>query len=90
MTTANSNTSTNCKFEKYVVRFPLPPLDKPIMARERKYTKMGENPVRYECTKKKCKWQGKMEDKYDKRVSSYETVKVCPNCGNDEFYGLLN
>lgn len=28
MTTANSNTSTNCKFEKYVVRFPLPPQNK--------------------------------------------------------------
>ena len=59
------------------------------MAKERKYTKMGESPVRYECTKKKCKWQGTMEEKDDKQVSSIESVKVCPNCGNDEFYGLL-
>lgn len=60
------------------------------MARERKYCKMGDKPVRYECTKRKCKWQGTMDEKDEKIVSSIESVKVCPDCGNEEFYGLLN
>jgi hypothetical protein len=59
------------------------------MAKERKYCKMGDTPVRYECTKKKCKWQGTANEKGSKRVSSIESQLVCPNCGNEEFYGLL-
>jgi len=55
-----------------------------------KYTKFGEEPKRYECTKRKCKWQGLDSEREQKRTDPkylmYESV--CPNCGNNEFYGL--
>jgi hypothetical protein len=57
---------------------------------KRKYTKWGEEPVRYECTKRKCKWQGKDEEKARKPKDEYMTEHVCPKCGNNEFYGLLS
>ena len=56
---------------------------------KRKYTRMGENAVAYECTKQKCKWQGIDEDKVRKRINEYQEEHVCPNCGNSEFFGLL-
>ena len=56
---------------------------------ERKYTRFGERPERYECTNRKCKWQGTVEEKSSKWVDSIETALVCPDCGSDEFYGLL-
>lgn len=56
---------------------------------KRKYTRMGESPASYECTKRKCKWQGKDEEKATKFISNIQTELVCPNCGNAEFYGLL-
>lgn len=56
---------------------------------QRKYTRGTETPKGFECCKKKCKWQGTNSQKGLKQVSSYETQMVCPNCGNDEFYGLL-
>ncbi len=59
------------------------------MGRKRKYTKFGEKPVRYECTKRKCKWQGTIEEKKDFKRDSIVTELVCPKCGNNEFYGLL-
>lgn len=56
---------------------------------KRKYTKWGEEAKRYECTKKKCKWQGTDDEKGRKRINEYQTDYVCPKCGNNEFYGLL-
>lgn len=56
---------------------------------KRKYTRNGEEPQGYECCKKKCKWQGTDEQKGSKRISSIETELVCPKCGNNEFYGIL-
>jgi len=55
----------------------------------RKYTIAGENPTKYECIKRKCKWQGTDEDKYQKKLDDGYFEHVCPNCGNNEFYGLL-
>jgi len=61
------------------------------MAKKRKYTNFREEPVRFECTKRKCKWQGldseKEQKSTDPEYKIYESV--CPNCGNNEFYGLL-
>lgn len=59
------------------------------MGRKRKYTRMSERPVRYECTKRKCKWQGTDQEKDNIQVSSIEWHLSCPKCGNEEFYGLL-
>ena len=56
---------------------------------KRKYTVFGEKPVRYECTKQKCKWQGFDKEKGLKKINDYQTAHVCPKCGNDEFYGLI-
>ena len=56
---------------------------------KRKYTKFREEPVAYECTNRKCKWQGLDEEKERKRVSNIVTKFVCPDCGKDEFYGLV-
>jgi len=56
---------------------------------KRKYTRMDEEAVAYECTKRKCKWQG---TECEKAIRPYATgggEHVCPNCGNAEFYGLL-
>jgi hypothetical protein len=55
-----------------------------------KYVKQGEIPVRYECTKRKCKWQGTYEEKAEKKIEEGYYEKICPNCGNSEFYGLSN
>ncbi len=50
---------------------------------------MGETPVKHECTNRKCKWQGKDEGKATKRISENISELICPKCGNNEFYGLL-
>lgn len=49
-----------------------------------------ENPT-YECVKRKCKWQGKENEKEKVRTDPvYLMFKiVCPKCGHDEFYTLL-
>lgn len=60
------------------------------MAAKRKYARMGEKSERNECTNKKCKWQGKDEEKAKKRIDEYMTEDICPKCGNNEFYGLLH
>lgn len=59
---------------------------------KRKYTRFGETATQYECTKRKCKWQGTDEEKLNKRTDPVYQIftLVCPNCGNDEFYGLLS
>jgi len=58
---------------------------------KRKYTRIGENPVAYECCKKNCKWQGLHSEKYNVLTNPEygERTEVCPECGNDIFYGLL-
>ena len=57
---------------------------------KRKYARMGEKIVRYECTKQKCKWQGTDEEKVTLRnQKSGWNEHCCPKCGNNEFYGLL-
>lgn len=60
------------------------------MATKRKYTRSGEAATEYECTKRKCKWQGSDEDKEQKRTGPEYMIfeLVCPKCGNNEFYGL--
>lgn len=59
---------------------------------KRKYAKMSDpmpdNP-KYECTKRKCKWQGTYKEKADKEIEPGHSEKICPNCGNNEFYTLL-
>lgn len=60
------------------------------MPQKRKYARMGEDVERYQCTKPKCKWQGKDEDKARKQISDIQQEHVCPKCGNNEFYGLLS
>lgn len=54
-----------------------------------KYTTYGETPVKFECSKKKCKWQGTIEEQATRKTSNISKEYVCPNCGNNEFYGLI-
>lgn len=53
-----------------------------------KYTTNGETPKKYECTKRKCKWQGTDNEKSQRKMDGFYQLLTCPNCGNDEFYGL--
>lgn len=57
--------------------------------RKRKYTRGNEKPIRFECTKRTCKWQGKQSEQAQVKDADGWTDNVCPKCGNDEFYGLL-
>ena len=59
---------------------------------KRKYTRFNEKSVRYECTKRSCKWQGTDKEWVQKRTDpEYQTTEAtCPKCGNNEFYGLLS
>tara|TARA_R110000796_G_scaffold59568_4_gene137421 strand:+ start:599 stop:784 length:186 start_codon:yes stop_codon:yes gene_type:complete len=59
------------------------------MGRKRKYTRSGDVAQGYECTKTKCKWQGIEDDKARRAYTSGGHELICPNCGNPEFYGLL-
>lgn len=57
---------------------------------KRKYTKSGERPSSYKCTNKKCKWEGAEEEKSEKYLREKGWIElVCPNCGNNEFFGLI-
>ena len=56
---------------------------------KRKYTKFGEKPSSYECCNRKCKWTGTDNQKSFKQIEPGYQKLVCPNCGNEEFYGLL-
>lgn len=58
------------------------------MAR-RKYTRFGEKSQGDECTNKNCKWQGLDKDKARRKIDDSMDEHVCPRCGNNEFYGLL-
>lgn len=55
---------------------------------KRKFTKNGETPTKFQCTKRKCKWEGTEAQKGRKQDGDW-TVYVCPKCGNEEFYGIL-
>ena len=59
------------------------------MAAKRKYARMGEEVSKYECTNKKCKWQGTDEEKANKIISKIQKELCCPKCMNNEFYGLI-
>lgn len=56
---------------------------------KRKYTRSGDKAEAYECTKKSCKWQGTQSEKSQRQLESGWLEDVCPKCGNNEFYGLL-
>ncbi|QYS86328.1 hypothetical protein JJC03_15620 [Flavobacterium oreochromis] len=56
---------------------------------KRKYTKSGETPKGYECTNRKCKWAGTDDEKAMKPIENGFLEHVCPQCKNNEFYGLL-
>ncbi len=53
-----------------------------------KYTPYGETPIKYECCKKSCKWQGTLEEQATRKTSDNSKEHICPKCGNNEFYGL--
>jgi hypothetical protein len=60
------------------------------MGRKRKYTRSGDVAQGYECTKIKCKWQGTEDDKASRMKSGTSWIEhICPNCGNEDFYGLV-
>ena len=53
---------------------------------------MNDNALGYECTNKKCKWQGLNTEWVQKNTDPEypsSTTATCPKCGNAEFYGLL-
>lgn len=54
---------------------------------KRKFVKNGETPTKFRCTKQRCKWEGKQEQKATKKDDGW-TVYICPKCGNESFYGL--
>lgn len=56
---------------------------------KRKYAKFGETPTKYECTKRKCKWQGTEKEKGTNYLGDGYSESICPKCCNNEFYGLL-
>lgn len=55
---------------------------------KRKYTRARETPSKYECTKRSCKWEGTKKEKAHKMEEDW-LVHICPECGNDEFYGII-
>ncbi|KGO88401.1 hypothetical protein Q765_00345 [Flavobacterium rivuli WB 3.3-2 = DSM 21788] len=57
---------------------------------KQKYAKNGEAAAAYECSKRTCKWQGTTDQKAEKYNGYGITEHVCPKCGNNSFYGLLN
>ena len=57
---------------------------------KRKFTKMHEDPKGYECCKRNCKWQGQDKGKIHKKISKVHYELICPKCGNNEFYGLID
>ena len=61
------------------------------MAQKRKFTKWGEKPKAYQCTKQKCKWEGTLEQQeLKKNKDGWGSHYCCPNCRNIEFRGLLD
>lgn len=56
---------------------------------KRKYTRFGEKSVAFSCTNVKCKWEGLDEEKEFRKEADGWNTHICPDCGNEEFYGLL-
>lgn len=57
---------------------------------KRKYARHSDPRTKnYECTKRKCKWQGTLEQQPIKEIDPGHSQHVCPKCGNNEFYNLL-
>lgn len=56
---------------------------------KRKYTRRGDVAVAHECCNRKCKWQGFDKQKSLRKEPNGFSTHICPECGNDEFYGLL-
>ncbi len=58
---------------------------------KRKYSKMSDKVeiTHYECTNRKCKWQGTNKQKGTQYLDNGFTELICPKCCNNEFYGLL-
>lgn len=57
---------------------------------KRKYARNGEKPKSYKCTNKKCNWEGKESEKKTSSIDECMNELICPNCGKNEFYGILN
>lgn len=56
---------------------------------KRKYARFGDDTSGiYECTNRKCKWQGTEEEK-SRRRDEIGFVHTCPKCRNEEFYSLI-
>ena len=51
---------------------------------------MREESTVHECTNRKCKWRGTNEEKLKKPADAIRTDLVCPDCGNDNFFRLLD
>ncbi|MEG1540135.1 MAG: hypothetical protein RR383_09355, partial [Muribaculaceae bacterium] len=57
---------------------------------KRKYARFGdEKSGVYECTNRKCKWQGTTDEQKYRKKDDIGYVHICPKCGNDEFYSLI-
>lgn len=50
---------------------------------------MNDQAKGYECSNKKCKWTGTDEQKAKRKLDAITSELVCPECGNNSFYGLL-
>lgn len=57
---------------------------------KRKYTKFGESPKGYKCTRSKCGWEGTLEQQvHIKNEKDGCTYLSCPDCEGNTFRGLL-
>jgi hypothetical protein len=58
---------------------------------KRKFVKNGEKPVAYQCCRRTCKWEGLFSEKLiiPKPNDAIMSIYVCPKCGHDTFYGLV-
>lgn len=56
---------------------------------KRKYTKAGESCLGFKCTKNNCNWEGLDEERSTVKKDDMWEEFVCPKCGNNEFYGLI-
>lgn len=59
-------------------------------SKKKRLAKFGENPSEFKCAKQRCKWTGTLSEQYDKKIDDGYFEKVCPKCGNNEFYGIIS
>ena len=59
------------------------------MGAKKKYARMNDVVTKYECTNKKCKWHGTIEQKQKVMIEPGVYENKCPKCANSEFYGLI-